>query len=185
MTCRTCQAPAGELLLTDAPRIDLDEATSLAHWLPALTRALHAATASEAECVMQFAEADGFQHVHFHLIARLPGWQRTARGRASGACSVWRARVPGRDDAGDGSGERLARFGAAADRFRPRVQRDLPGVTERERCRFAGSAVARPPRLDPAPFEPGRAAAQADDQVQWASWKKTAQGLRCSPRGCW
>ena len=95
---------AGEVVLTNGPRLELDahwrvghahpvavvgwlvlvlrrharavheltedEATSLAHWLTVLPRALHHATSCEPEYVLQFAEADGFRHVHFHLIAR-------------------------------------------------------------------------------------------------------------------
>jgi diadenosine tetraphosphate (Ap4A) HIT family hydrolase len=120
VTCRTCQALAGEISLTNAPRLDLDdywrvehihpvaiagwlvlvlrrhalalheltdnEATALGHWLPALTRALHAATGCELEYVMQFAEAPHHHHVHFHLIARQPNWPEKFKGPA-----VWAA----------------------------------------------------------------------------------------------
>jgi len=111
---------AGEVSLTNAPRIDLDdywlvehcdpvsiagwlvlvlrrharalheltdvEAVTLGHWLPALTRALHAATGCELEYVMQFAEAESHRHVHFHLIARQPDWPEKFKGPA-----VWAA----------------------------------------------------------------------------------------------
>lgn len=114
MTCQTCRALADEIVLTDAPRVDLDEhwrvehcypvavtgwlvlvlrrharalhdltddeAASLGHWLPAVARALHAATDSEVEYVMQFAESAGFQHVHFHLVARPPDWPDDLQG---------------------------------------------------------------------------------------------------------
>jgi diadenosine tetraphosphate (Ap4A) HIT family hydrolase len=114
MECRSCRAIAGEIALTDSPRLELDEfwraehchpvaiagwlvlvlrrharalheltaaeAAALGHWLPALTRALHEATDCELEYVMQFAEADGFQHVHFHLIARTAEWPAVYKG---------------------------------------------------------------------------------------------------------
>ena len=57
-----------------------DEAASLGHWLPLLARALHAATGCELEYVMQFAEGEGFHHVHFHLIARSPEWPDQFKG---------------------------------------------------------------------------------------------------------
>ncbi len=37
--------------------------------LPRLVAALHAVTNSEKEYVMQLAEAPGFQHVHWHVVA--------------------------------------------------------------------------------------------------------------------
>jgi diadenosine tetraphosphate (Ap4A) HIT family hydrolase len=114
MECRSCQSLAGELVLTTAPRLDLDEywrvehchpvavagwlglvlrrharalhdltddeATALGKWLPMLTRALHDTTGCEHEYVMQFAEGDGFQHVHFHIIARSPEWPADLKG---------------------------------------------------------------------------------------------------------
>lgn len=114
MECSSCQALANKLVLTNAPRLDLDEywrvehcypvvvsgwlvlvlrrharalheltaseAAALGRWLPALTGALHAATGCELEYVMQFAEGDGFQHVHFHLVARAHDWPAKFKG---------------------------------------------------------------------------------------------------------
>jgi diadenosine tetraphosphate (Ap4A) HIT family hydrolase len=114
MDCGTCKALAGEIVLTNGPRLDLDpywrvehchpvavsgwlvlvlrrharalhelttdEADALGHWLPRLAKALHAATGCELEYVMQFAEGDGFHHVHFHLIARAPQWPDAFKG---------------------------------------------------------------------------------------------------------
>jgi histidine triad (HIT) family protein len=114
MSCATCRSIAGELSLTNAPRLDLDdhwlvehahpvavpgwlvlvlrrharalhdltddEAAGLGRWLPALTRALHAATGCDAEYVMQFAEAEDHRHVHVHLVARAPSWPADLRG---------------------------------------------------------------------------------------------------------
>jgi diadenosine tetraphosphate (Ap4A) HIT family hydrolase len=65
------------------------ESASLGRWLPALTSALHAATGCELEYVMQFAEGDGFQHVHFHVIARARDWPAEYKGpRVFAAWSV-------------------------------------------------------------------------------------------------
>lgn len=120
MDCGSCRALAGEILLTNAPRLELDEywrlehchpvavpgwlvlvlrrharalheltddeARALGHWLPAVTRALHEATDCELEYVMQFAEGDGFHHVHLHLIARARDWPVEFKGPA-----VWAA----------------------------------------------------------------------------------------------
>ena len=114
MDCQTCRAVAGEIVLTNAPRIELDdhwrvehvhpvaiegwlvlvlrrharalheltdeEAASLGHWLPRLVKALHRATGSEREYVMQFAEAEGHNHVHIHLVARMKSWPPEWKG---------------------------------------------------------------------------------------------------------
>jgi diadenosine tetraphosphate (Ap4A) HIT family hydrolase len=45
-----------------------------------VTRALHAVLGAEKEYVVQFVEAKGHAHVHFHVIARLPDWPDTLRG---------------------------------------------------------------------------------------------------------
>ncbi|SEG48365.1 Diadenosine tetraphosphate (Ap4A) hydrolase [Thermomonospora echinospora] len=50
--------------LTDA------EAAALGIWQVRLSRALHAVTGCVKTYVAQFAEAEGFGHVHFHIIAR-------------------------------------------------------------------------------------------------------------------
>jgi diadenosine tetraphosphate (Ap4A) HIT family hydrolase len=105
---------AGEIVLTNAPRLVLDEywcvehghpvavvgwlvlvlrrhalalhelteheAVALGKWLPELTRALHEVTGCALEYVMQFAEGEGFQHVHFHLVARPADWPDEFKG---------------------------------------------------------------------------------------------------------
>ena len=43
-------------------------------------QALHNVMGTESEYVVQFAEGDGFHHVHFHVIARLPQWPDALRG---------------------------------------------------------------------------------------------------------
>lgn len=60
--------------------LDSAEAEALGRWLTAVPRALHAATGCELEYVMQFAEGEGFHHVHFHLVARPPGLREDWRG---------------------------------------------------------------------------------------------------------
>jgi diadenosine tetraphosphate (Ap4A) HIT family hydrolase len=59
--------------LTDA------ESVALGRWLAVLPRALHHATGCELEYVMQFAEGEGFHHVHFHVVERgangNPNWK--------------------------------------------------------------------------------------------------------------
>ncbi|WP_433327446.1 HIT family protein [Spirillospora sp. CA-294931] len=52
--------------LTDA------EAATLGAWQVRLSRALHAVTGCEKTYIAQFAEAEGFAHVHFHIVARMP-----------------------------------------------------------------------------------------------------------------
>lgn len=114
MTCMTCQALAGEVALTNGPRLELDqhwrvehahpvavpgwlvlvlrrharalheltddESSAFGRWLAVLPKALHHATGSEVEYVMQFAEGDGFHHVHVHLVARTPDWNPDWKG---------------------------------------------------------------------------------------------------------
>ena len=120
MECQSCRALANEIVLTNGPRLELDEfwrvehchpvgvagwlvlilrrharalhelsddeARSLGRWLPQLFRALHDSTGSEVEYMMQFAEGEGFHHVHFHLIARTSDWNPAWKGPA-----VWAA----------------------------------------------------------------------------------------------
>ena len=45
-----------------------------------VSQALRAILGAEKEYVVQFAEADGHAHVHFHVIARLPDWPDALRG---------------------------------------------------------------------------------------------------------
>ncbi|MCI0395647.1 MAG: HIT family protein [Chloroflexi bacterium] len=57
-----------------------EEFASLGQLLPILCQALHEIVGSEKEYVMQFAEAAGHSHVHFHVIARLPEWPAELKG---------------------------------------------------------------------------------------------------------
>lgn len=60
--------------LTDA------EAASLGTWQVRVSRALQEVLGCAKTYVAQFAEADGFAHVHFHIVPRPPGLDRELRG---------------------------------------------------------------------------------------------------------
>ncbi|MEY9907514.1 diadenosine tetraphosphate (Ap4A) HIT family hydrolase [Catenulispora sp. MAP12-49] len=60
--------------LTDA------EAAGLGSWQVRLSRALHAVTGCQKTYVVQFAEAAGFGHVHFHIVPRNPELPPELRG---------------------------------------------------------------------------------------------------------
>jgi diadenosine tetraphosphate (Ap4A) HIT family hydrolase len=60
--------------LTDA------EAAALGSWQVRLSRALHAVTGCAKTYVAQFAEAEGFAHVHFHIVPRSPDLAHEHRG---------------------------------------------------------------------------------------------------------
>jgi diadenosine tetraphosphate (Ap4A) HIT family hydrolase len=57
------------------------EAEELGKLLPLVCQALHVVMKTECEYVMQLAEGEGFHHVHFHIIARMPEWPDKLRGR--------------------------------------------------------------------------------------------------------
>ncbi|NUP30846.1 MAG: HIT domain-containing protein [Streptomycetaceae bacterium] len=57
-----------------------DEAAALGSWQVRLSRALHEATGCVKTYVAQFAEAEGFAHVHFHVVPRPPGLAAERRG---------------------------------------------------------------------------------------------------------
>jgi diadenosine tetraphosphate (Ap4A) HIT family hydrolase len=60
--------------LTDA------EAAVLGEWQVRLSRALHAVIGCAKTYVVQFAEAEGFSHVHFHIIPRMHDLPEELRG---------------------------------------------------------------------------------------------------------
>lgn len=60
--------------LTDA------EAQSLGIWQVRLSRALHQVLGCQKTYIAQFAEAEGFSHVHFHVVPRSPDLPRELRG---------------------------------------------------------------------------------------------------------
>lgn len=57
-----------------------DELASFGRLLGPVCQALRATLGAEKEYVVQFAEKEGFAHVHFHVIARLPDWPASLRG---------------------------------------------------------------------------------------------------------
>lgn len=59
------------------------EADGLGTWQVRLSRALHQVTMCAKTYVVQFAEAEGFAHVHFHIIPRLPDHPQDRRGPAA------------------------------------------------------------------------------------------------------
>lgn len=60
--------------LTDA------EASALGMWQVKLSRALRNMTGCVKTYVVQFAEAEGFAHVHFHIVPRMPDLHPEHRG---------------------------------------------------------------------------------------------------------
>ncbi|MGW7547650.1 HIT family protein [Streptomyces sp. NPDC054770] len=60
--------------LTDA------EASALGMWQVRLSRALRAVTGCAKTYVVQFAEAEGFAHVHFHIVPRMADLRPEHRG---------------------------------------------------------------------------------------------------------
>jgi diadenosine tetraphosphate (Ap4A) HIT family hydrolase len=60
--------------------LSAEEYAELGLLLRATCTALHETLHSEKEYVMQFAEGEGFHHVHMHVIARTPDWPTDFRG---------------------------------------------------------------------------------------------------------
>lgn len=56
------------------------EAVVLGGWQVRVSRALHAVTGCAKTYVAQFAEAEGFGHVHFHIVPRMADLPDTMRG---------------------------------------------------------------------------------------------------------
>ena len=61
--------------------LTVDEAAELGPLLRNLTAALRTAVGCEKTYVALFAEAEGFQHVHFHVIPRMGDLNPDLRGR--------------------------------------------------------------------------------------------------------
>ncbi|MYS83367.1 HIT family protein [Embleya scabrispora] len=57
-----------------------DEAGTLGTWQVALARALREVTGCTKTYVAQFAEREGFAHVHFHIVPRPPDLAAELRG---------------------------------------------------------------------------------------------------------
>ncbi|MFE7759159.1 HIT family protein [Streptomyces sp. NPDC057418] len=56
------------------------EATALGAWQVRLSRALRSVTGCVKTYVVQFAEAEGFAHVHFHIVPRMADLPPEQRG---------------------------------------------------------------------------------------------------------
>lgn len=59
-----------------------EEAATLGHWQVRLSRALRDVTGCVKTYVVQFAEREGFEHVHFHVVPRMPDVPDDRRGPA-------------------------------------------------------------------------------------------------------
>ncbi|GAA4993360.1 hypothetical protein GCM10023205_77520 [Yinghuangia aomiensis] len=68
-----------------------DEAAALGSWQVRLSRALHEATGCVKTYVAQFAEAEGYAHVHFHVVPRPPGLGTEQRGPGIFASALGRS----------------------------------------------------------------------------------------------
>ncbi|BFU45653.1 HIT family protein [Krasilnikovia sp. MM14-A1004] len=68
--------------VTTIAELNDDEAAALGTWQVRLSRALHDVTGCAKTYVMQFAEQEGFSHVHFHVVPRMPDIPDDRRGPA-------------------------------------------------------------------------------------------------------
>jgi diadenosine tetraphosphate (Ap4A) HIT family hydrolase len=66
--------------ITSISELNDAEARSLGIWQVRLSQALHHVIGCQKTYVAQFAEAEGFAHVHFHVIPRAPGLADELRG---------------------------------------------------------------------------------------------------------
>ncbi|MFF0152589.1 HIT family protein [Micromonospora sp. NPDC005203] len=66
--------------VTSIAELTDDEAAALGTWQVTLSRALHEVTGCVKTYVMQFAEQEGFGHVHFHVVPRMPDLPDDHRG---------------------------------------------------------------------------------------------------------
>ncbi|MER5201185.1 HIT family protein [Streptomyces sp. NPDC002755] len=60
--------------------LTLAEASALGGWQVKLSRALRSVTGCAKTYVVQFAEAEGFAHVHFHIVPRMADLRPEHRG---------------------------------------------------------------------------------------------------------
>jgi diadenosine tetraphosphate (Ap4A) HIT family hydrolase len=61
--------------------LNTDEWAELSRVLAAVCEAHRRVVGAEKEYVLQFAEAPGHQHVHFHVVPRLPEWPPELSGQ--------------------------------------------------------------------------------------------------------
>jgi diadenosine tetraphosphate (Ap4A) HIT family hydrolase len=65
-----------------------DEAADLGPLLRAVSSALRDVVRCRKTYVALFAEAEGFQHIHFHITPASPAWRLTCAVRACSDCSA-------------------------------------------------------------------------------------------------
>jgi len=58
----------------------IDEMNEFGRLLPLICKALSHTLTKINEYVFQMAEGEGYNHVHFHIITRLPDWLEELRG---------------------------------------------------------------------------------------------------------
>jgi diadenosine tetraphosphate (Ap4A) HIT family hydrolase len=63
--------------------LSVEEMSGLGPLLRSLTSALRSVTGCEKTYVVLYAEAEGYAHVHFHVVPRMPGFTREQRGPRS------------------------------------------------------------------------------------------------------
>jgi diadenosine tetraphosphate (Ap4A) HIT family hydrolase len=66
--------------VTAVAELTAAEAQALGTWQVRLSRALHEVLGCQKTYIAQFAEAAGFSHVHFHVVARPPDLAPELRG---------------------------------------------------------------------------------------------------------
>jgi diadenosine tetraphosphate (Ap4A) HIT family hydrolase len=66
--------------VTSVSELNDAEARSLGNWQVRLSRALHEVLGCQKTYIAQFAEADGFSHVHFHVVPRSADLPRELHG---------------------------------------------------------------------------------------------------------
>jgi len=66
--------------ITSVSELTEAEAQALGTWQVRLSRALHQVLGCQKTYVAQFAEEEGFAHVHFHVVARPPDLAPELRG---------------------------------------------------------------------------------------------------------
>jgi diadenosine tetraphosphate (Ap4A) HIT family hydrolase len=66
--------------ITSISELSDAEAQSLGIWQVRLSQALHQVVGCQKTYIAQFAEAEGFAHVHFHVIPRSPDLPEDLRG---------------------------------------------------------------------------------------------------------
>lgn len=71
-------APRRHLL--SLAELEASEAAELGPLLTDLTRALRQVTECQKSYVMQFSEAEGYEHLHFHVVPRMPDQPAEERG---------------------------------------------------------------------------------------------------------